>query len=290
MTEQNRPDQPDAGQPRPDQPRPDQPAGAPQGDARPGRPLEDADGQPRYGVRLTPEQLAERQAQQSQQTQQSAPGGATGPAGKPGQASQPASSPYGQAPSGQPDQAPYGGSPYGQSPYGQSPYGQPGQAGQAYGHPAAAQQAMGPVHKPKEIDVSYWLILAAGVVFLAMNLFTLSLPNMGVPESMLQMLQDQYDEMGVQVEITALLEATRPVAIALTVVAAILYWVIATGIRRGSNVARIFGTIFAALSLPSLFGISFVYAGLGIAGIVFAFLRPSNEYFRGKAWEKALRR
>jgi hypothetical protein len=276
MTEQNRPDQPDAGQPRPDQP-----AGAPQGDARPGLPLEDADGQPRYGVRLTPEQLAERQAQQS------VSGGPAGPPDQPGQPGQPAPSPY-----GQPGPAPYGQSPSGQSPYGQAPYGQSpyGQPGQPAGHPAQAPQAMGPVHRPKEIDVSYWLILAAGAVFLAMNLFTLFLPNMGVPESMLQMLQDQYDEMGLQVEVAALLESMRPFAIGLTVLLAILYWVIATGIRRGSNVARIFGTIFAALSLPSLFGISFVYAGLGIAGIVFAFLRPSNEYFRGKAWEKALRR
>lgn len=263
MTEQNRPDQPDAEQPR---------------HAQPGQPLEDAEGQPRYGVRLTPEQLAEQQAQQPSWGQQDQPGGQAGPSpygqpgypappyGQPGQPTQP-SSPYGQPPSGYPQQ-----------PYAQQPY------------PAPGQQQMGPVQKPKEIDRSYWLILAAGLAFLVVEMLAAFSPTMGLTPEMIQDLESQLAAAGMTVDVAELLESTRVMAIIFTVIIAGLYWLIATGIRKGSNVARIFGTILAVLSLPAVFGLGIIYVALGIAGIVFAYLRPANEYFRGKAWEKALRR
>src|SRR5699024_8769673 len=105
MTEQNRPDQPDSAEPQHGQP--------PSGQPPPGQPLEDAAGQPRYGVRLTPEQLAQHQAQQP------SPGAQPGQPDQPGQSGYPSPA-YGQPPYGQPGQSPYG------QP-GQSPYGQPGQ-------------------------------------------------------------------------------------------------------------------------------------------------------------------
>ncbi|MDI3331242.1 MAG: hypothetical protein QJR09_11005 [Micrococcus sp.] len=275
MTEQNRPDQPNAEQPG--QPQPGQP----------GQPLEDAAGEPRYGVRLTPEQLAEHQARQP------SPGGQPGQPGQPGypapsygQPGPPTSSPY-----GQPGQAPYGQSSYGQPgqpPYGQSPYGQPGQP--PYGYPAQGQQPMGPLQKPKEIDRSYWLILAAGLAFLIVELLAAFSPTMGLTPEMIQELESQFQAAGLTVDVAELLESTRVMAIVFTVIIAGLYWLIATGIRKGSNVARIFGTIFAVMSLPAVFGLGIIYVALGVAGIVFAYLRPSNEYIRGKAWEKALRR
>jgi hypothetical protein len=287
MTEQNRPDQPDSGQPQQDQPQPGQP--------QPGQPLEDAAGQPRYGVRLTPEQLAQHQSQQP------SPGAQQGNPAQPGQPGYPAPA-YGQSPYGQPGQPaqptsnPYGQSPYGQpgpSPYGQAPYGQPGQPvypQQPYGYPAQGQQPMGPVQRPKEIDRSYWLILAAGLAFLVIELFAAFSPAMGLTPEMVDELESQFRAAGMTVDVNELMDSVRVMAIVFTVLIAGLYWLIATGIRKGSNVARIFGTIFAAMSLLSAFGLGIIYVALGVAGIVFAYLRPSNEYFRGKAWEKALRR
>ncbi len=284
MTEQNRPDQPDAGQPQQGQPQ----------SGQPGQPLEDAAGQPRYGVRLTPEQLAEHQAQQP------SPGGPPNQPGQPGypapsygQPGQPTSPPYGQPgqlPYGQPGQSPYG-QPYAQP--GQLPYGQPGQSPypqQPYGYPAQGQQPMGPVQKPKEVDRSYWLILAAGLAFLIVELLAAFSPTMGLTPEMMDELESQLAAAGLTVDVAELMESTRVMAIVFTVIIAGLYWLIATGIRKGSNVARIFGTIFAVMSLPAAFGLGIIYVALGVAGIVFAYLRPSNEYFRGKAWERALRR
>jgi lysylphosphatidylglycerol synthetase-like protein (DUF2156 family) len=183
---------------------------------------------------------------------------------------------------GQPGQLPYG-QPYGQP--GQSPYPQ-----QPYGYPAQGQQPMGPVQKPKEIDRSYWLILAAGLAFLIIELLAAFSPTMGLTPEMMDELESQLAAAGLTVDVAELLESTRVMAIVFTVIIAGLYWLIATGIRKGSNVARIFGTIFAVMSLPAAFGLGVIYVALGVAGIVFAYLRPSNEYFRGKAWERALRR
>jgi hypothetical protein len=281
MTEQNRPDQPGSGEPQQGQPQPGQP--------QPGQPLEDAAGQPRYGVRLTPEQLAQHQAQQP------SPGaqpnlGQPGQQGQPGQPGYPAPA-YGQPPYGQPVQPTS--NPYGQSPYGQVPYGQPGQPAypqQPYGYPVQGQQQMGPVQKPKEIDRSYWLILAAGLAFLIIELLAAFSPTMGLTPQMIDELESQFQAAGMTVDVNELMDSVRVMAIVFTVLIAGLYWLIATGIRKGSNVARIFGTIFAAMSLLSAFGLGIVYVALGVVGIVFAYLRPSNEYFRGKAWEKALRR
>ncbi|QCU77362.1 hypothetical protein E7744_03380 [Citricoccus sp. SGAir0253] len=299
MTDQNHPDQPSAEQPgeptgQPGQ-QPGHPGEQPGRPGRPGagRPLEDAEGQPRYGVRLTPEQMAEHQAQQQAQPQapqQSQQPGAYPPpaygrapqAGGPAVPGQPASSPYGQAPYAQ---QPYGQAPYGQAPYAQQPYGQPGA-----GYPAAGPASMGPVVRPKEVDRSYWLILAAGVAFLVIELLNVLSPSMGLTPDMRQQLQAQLDDAGVAVDLPSLLESVRVTAVVFTVVVAGLYVLVATGIRRGSNVARIFGTIFAALSLPAVLGLGFVYVALGVAGIVFAYLPRANEYFRGRAWEKALRR
>ncbi|GAA1678798.1 hypothetical protein GCM10010977_18860 [Citricoccus zhacaiensis] len=273
---------------------PEQPEAPQQPGQQPGQPRDD---RPQYGIRLTPEQQAEHQARlsqaqqerqerQAQQGQHPAP-----PYGQPPQGP----SPYGQPPQGQNayGQAPYGQSPYGQHPQGYSPYGQPpaNQPGPGYGYPGQdVPQQLGPITKPSTIDRSYWLILAAGLAFLVIELFSLFSPNMGLTPEMLDLYQEQMDAAGVAIEMESFLASVRIFAVVFTVLLVVLYWLIATGIRRGSNVARIFGTIFAVLSLTSVFGPGLIYVALGIAGIVFAYLRPSSEYLRAKAWEKAMRR
>ncbi|WP_413544050.1 hypothetical protein [Citricoccus nitrophenolicus] len=227
-------------------------------DHHPEQPGNEPNDRPQYGIRLTPEQQAEHQARleearRARETQQ----------GQQGQ------SPYGQPPQGQP---------------------QPGQ--QPYGHPSqGAQQPFGPIEKPQTIDRSYWLIIAAGVAFLITELISLLSPNLGLTPEMMDAYREQMDAAGVSgVDLESMLPAVRVVSVVFTAILAGLYWLIATGIRRGSNLARIFGTILAVLSLLAAFGPGFVYVALGVAGLVFAYLKPSSEYLRAKAWEKAMRR
>jgi hypothetical protein len=273
----------------------------PENPENPEQPEQPRDDRPQYGIRLTPEQQAEHQArlEQARQAQQAQQAGQ--------QANQQqGQQPYGQSPYGQPGQQPYGQAPYGQpggqpsygqQPYGQSPYGQPAQPpyGQPYGQPPAGYpvpgpQQFGPIHRPREIDWSFWLIVAAGVVFLVVELFGISRPNMGLTPEMMDLYQEQFDAAGVPMDMQSFLESLRVFAIVFTIVIAGLYGLVAWGIRRGSNVARIFATIFAVLSLASVFGPGAVYVLLGVAGVVFAYLRPAREYFRAKAWERAMRR
>ncbi|NUL46032.1 hypothetical protein F7P69_12635 [Cellulosimicrobium funkei] len=264
---------------------------------RPGQSGEPRDDRPQYGIRLTPEQQAEHQARLSQaQQEREAQRGQQGqhpapPYGQPPQGQ----SPYGQSPYGQPpqEQNAYGQAPYGQPPQGYSPYGQPpvNQPGPGYGYPGqGVPQQLGPITRPSTIDRSYWLILAAGLAFLVIELFSLFSPNMGLTPEMMDLYQEQMEAAGVSIDMQSFLESVRIFAVVFTALLAVLYWLVATGIRRGSNVARIFGTIFAVLSLTSAFGFGIIYVALGVAGIVFAYLRPSSEYLRAKAWEKAMRR
>lgn len=247
---------------------------------------------PQYGIRLTSQQQAEHQARLDQARQ-----------AREAQQAQQGQSPYGQPPHAQP---PYGQPPYGQSPYGQppngqlpnapSPYGQP-QPGQQYpgqqpyGYPQpGAQQPFGPIERPRTIDRAYWLIIAAGAAFLITELISLLSPTMGLTPEMMDAYREQMEAAGVGMDLESLLPAVRAVSMVFTAILAGLYWLIATGIRRGSNLARIFGTILAVLSLIAAVGPGFVYVALGVAGLVFAYLKPSSEYLRAKAWEKAMRR
>ena len=248
---------------------------------------------PQYGIRLTPQQQAEHQARldqarQAREAQQGQQG--QSPYGQPPYAQSPSGqSPYGQSPSGQ---SLYGQSPYGQPPNAQTPYGQPQPGQQPYGYPQpGAQQPFGPIERPRTIDRAYWLIIIAGAAFLITELLSLLSPTMGLTPEMMDAYREQMEAAGVVgMDLESLLPAVRAVSVVFTAILAGLYWLIATAIRRGSNLARIFGTILAVLSLLAAFGPGFVYVALGVAGLVFAYLKPSSEYLRAKAWEKAMRR
>ena len=231
--------------------------------------------QPRYGQRL-PEggQAAQQQNPQA-------------PYGQPQ---------YGQPPTGQPQygqQPPYGQpqAPYGQqNPYGQPPYGyqapQPGQYG--FGGPAT------PVERPKQLTISFWLIIAAGVLTLISGLVVALIPA----DAILRMIEDTlraqdpatYAEMQAQLEaagmsFASLIGMFKTFAVVFAVIFAGLYALIAFFIRKGSNGARITGTVLAALSLFGLLGADPLTAAvivLGIAGIVLAWLKPSSDYIAAK--------
>lgn len=272
-----------------DQPRdPQQPYGKDPSAQNPGDPQgrPDQRPQPRYGQYASPDQSAGRsdQAGQPQYGQYAPP-----PYGQSGAYGQQAPGPYGQPPQQ--------GQPYGQpGPY-QQPYGQSGPYQQSYGQPGygmhpGMQQGMpgqpaGPVQRPQSIDRSYWLILAAGAIFGILNLVDVFRPNMGMTEQDVEMANDMLGDNAMTLDFEAMLPTMRITAVVFTLVFVGVYLLIARGIRNGSNAARIIGTVLAVLSVFMIFGWGFLYVVPGIVGIVFAYLHPSSEYMRARAWEKA---
>lgn len=175
-------------------------------------------------------------------------------------------------------QAPQYGQPappaYGQQPYGQSPYAQ---------YPSEKPQATGSNGVPQLVNISFWLLIAAAAVFVISML-------MGIP-----MLDDPatrraFDDAmrssgatGAQFNFEEFKSALAGMLVAVAIVGAGLYLLVAFFIRKGKNWARILGTVFAALSVFSLFQVpSFGTLGTlaGIAAIVLLYLRTSSPYFR----------
>ncbi|MET1035091.1 MAG: hypothetical protein ABWX68_07650 [Arthrobacter sp.] len=198
---------------------------------------------------------------------------------------------------GQPD----AGGQLGQSPYGQPPqqgYGQYGQPGQApYGYPQQMTGGTGfgapegQPARPKELNISFWLIMAAGALTLVSGLSVLLFPD--TVESMINdamqdpATRDALEQSGI--DSAGLVSTIATLTVAFSVVSAAIYALIAFFIRKGSNGARITGTIFAAISLLGLLagGLGAVTIILGVAGIVFAWLKPSSAYIAARKAQKA---
>ncbi|MBG6224504.1 hypothetical protein IWX63_001063 [Arthrobacter sp. CAN_A2] len=187
----------------------------------------------------------------------------------------------------------------GQNPYPQQDpprYGQQDDGGQ-YGHQAAQPSgyayptsgASGLAEKgpaPKEVDRAYYLILAAGVVYLlssVISLLTTEVPDMA----------------GAAVGVG--------IGLVVSVIIAALYVVLAVFIRKGRNWARITATVLAALNVLGVLAtvlltpmltaaaestgqavaetsaLSVVFSVLvmllGVAGVVLTYLKPARPYF-----------
>ncbi len=206
-----------------------------------------------------------------------ATGGSGTPAGQPGQ--------YGQGQYGQPGQYGQQGQP-GQYGQGQSGYQAAQPSGYAYpGGGALPQQAdKGPA--PREVMRAYYLILAAGALYLVSSIIT-----------------------SLTTETTGLPGASVGIAFGLVfaVVFTAIYVVLAIFIRRGQNWARITATVLAALdvlavastlllmplaseaaaasgqTIPPTSGLatalSVIVMLLGVAGVVMTWLKPARPYF-----------
>jgi hypothetical protein len=88
----------------------------------------------------------------------------------------------------------------------------------------------------------------------------------------------------------ALVSMIKTVGLVVMIVGAALYALIAFFIRKGSNGARITGTVLAAISLFGLTAgdpLSLVTILLGVAGIVFAWLKPSSAYIAARKAQKS---
>jgi hypothetical protein len=200
------------------------------------------------------------------------------------QQSQPPAAPqYGQQ--SQPPAAPQygqpGASPYGQAPqYGQpgaSPYGQAPQYGQDTNWPS---QQPGPSTVPQMVNTAFWLIVGAGAVWLISIILSLAAIN---DPSFRTMFTDQMAAGGADnVRFEDVQGFIVAVMVALGVIGAGLYALVAINVRKGRNWARILGTVLAALSIFALLPLSLASLAslLGIVAIVLLYLPASAPYFR----------
>lgn len=243
---------------------------------------------PNYGVRLTGDELAEHQ--QKYQQPREASGAEYGPQGPQGQ--QPHSEYGPQQGAYQAQQPPAG---YQHQPGFQQP-------GQPLGGPQLTPEMTRPPKRPKILDISFWAIVAAGISYLVSQLIVVALPNRGMSDQDIEMLDSMMGSMGDQVPFDSMetyLNSSMMTAamIGQAVILAVAYLLVGLGIRNGWRSMRILGTIFAVLSL---FNLSFVTplvgvltalaVVLGIVGIVYAWLPASTEYYRQKAWQKAAKK
>jgi hypothetical protein len=152
---------------------------------------------------------------------------------------------------------------YGQSPYAQYPSGQP--------------QAPGEV--PKRVNIAFWLIVASGVVWLLSVLLSIGLID---TPALRQQFEEQMAASGAQIDFDSIKGMLIGTIVAVAVIGAGLYALVALNIRKGKNWARILGTVLAALSVLSLFplGLGSLSALLGIAGIVLLYLPDTSPYFQ----------
>lgn len=192
-----------------------------------------------------------------------------------GQPGQPNLPPAGQ---GYPNQQHYG---YPQQPAG----GQPGFSGGAGARPTP----------PTQINAAFWLIMAAGLITLIQGLILLFVPNSVMVDAVNQAMNAQDPSVNQELQdagldMAAMVGPMKMAVLFIMVIGAGIYALIATFIRKGSNGARITGTVLAAISLLGLLSsfdpLAFLAIGLGIVGIVCAWLRPASEYIGAVALHK----
>lgn len=196
---------------------------------------------------------------------------------------------YGQQPSAPQygENAPQYGAPQsGQSQqFGQpSQYGQPqqfGQAPQGGQAPWPSQQPAATSGVPQLVNISFWMILAAGVLNLIGIPVALAMVNSPEFGSMMdEAMKAQGGNPGIDLESFRGIVAT--IIVVFSVISAGLYALVAFNVRKGKNWARILGTVFAGISLLGLgsMGLGTITILLGIAAIVMLYLPASAPYFR----------
>ena len=159
---------------------------------------------------------------------------------------------------------------YGQPGYGQSPYAQ---------YPSEQPQGMaGTTGMPKLVNTAFWLIVGAGAVWVLSLLMAIGMIDS--PE-MRSQFEEQMAGSGADIRYEDLRGFLIGSIVVFAVVGAGLYALVALNVRKGKNWARILGTVFAALSLLSIFppSLGTLAVLLGIAGIVMLYLPATSPYF-----------
>ncbi|WP_026819581.1 hypothetical protein [Arthrobacter castelli] len=180
-------------------------------------------------------------------------------------------------------QNPAGQPPYGQDPGAQPPYGYPAGQPAAYGYPGGQGQFAqpGPVQRPREVEISFWLIIAAAVLTAVTTIVTLA--ALGSP-AMMEQFEMIMGQQGGQapMDAQALIGAAAVFIVIIGIIGIGLYLLLGFMVRKGKNWARITATVLAALSLLTMIGASFLWiitVLLGVAAVVLLFLPKSSNYF-----------
>lgn len=152
---------------------------------------------------------------------------------------------------------------YGQSPYAQYP----------------SQQPQAPGTAPQLVNTSFWLIVAAGalwVISMLMSLGTLDTP------AVRDMFEQQMATSGAKVDFESIKGVLIGTIVVFALISAGLYALVAFNVRKGKNWARILGTVFAALSIFNIIPLSLatLAALVGIAAIVLLYLPAASPYFQ----------
>ncbi|MCF6737463.1 hypothetical protein [Blastococcus sp. KM273129] len=210
--------------------------------------------------------------------------------------------PYGQPPYGQPQggQPPYGQppqNPYGQHPYGQNPYG--------YAPAPAAPQGWGPgAPEPMERPLTVRAGIGAflGSLVLSAVAAVVTLLNW---DELLDWTLDQSgtDLQGAEFEgldTEALAELTAQLTTGFTVLVLLLQLLFVWFAWQGRNWARIVLWVLGGLALlagpfnavaggplPFLTTLSWFQLALTAAGVVLLALKPSNDWYRFRKWQRA---
>ncbi|MFJ5954422.1 hypothetical protein ACIQC5_00525 [Paenarthrobacter sp. NPDC092416] len=244
--------------------------------------------QPQYGER-SPEQGQQPSAPQPpapQYGQPAAPQYGQPAPQPPSPYGQPAAPQYGQQAPQFGQQAPQFGQQapqFGQQP---SPYGQVPQYGQDTNWPS---QQPGPATVPPLVNMSFWMIIAAGALSAISSLVLAFSGGQPFIDAMMQQAAQQGQEFP-----PGAFEGMQGAMAVGGIIGAIislgLYALVAFPVRKGKNWARILGTVFAAISvlgLTSLFTLGALYGVLqlltillGVAAIVLLYLPASAPYFR----------
>jgi hypothetical protein len=161
---------------------------------------------------------------------------------------------------------------YGQAPqqYGQSPYTQ---------YPSQFPQAQAAGGVPQLVNISFWLLAAAAAVWIISLL--LAIPALDDP-AMRRQFEQQMASSGANIDFESIKGVVIGTMVAIGLIGVGLYALVAFNVRRGKNWARILGTVFAALSIFSLFPPSVGSLGplLGIVAIVLLYMPAAAPYFR----------
>ncbi|TQN41071.1 hypothetical protein FHU33_0425 [Blastococcus colisei] len=227
--------------------------------------------------------------------------GQSGPYGDPGEQGQ-GGPPQGWNPP--PSQPPYGQPPQGQPPYGQPPYGQPSQGQPPYGEqypgyaPAPSAPtgygAPTPMERPTTVRVGIGALVASLVLGLIQSIVTFSDMEGLIEQSMLESTDAAITEDLVRTGIV--------IGVVITLIILGLQALFIWFAWQGRNWARIVIWVLGGLSV--LFGLLGLGAGTGqstgfltslgwfsliltAVGIVALALKPSNEWYRYRGWQRA---
>jgi hypothetical protein len=231
------------------------------------------------------------------------------PAAPPQQGGQP---PYGWAPPGQqppahgpygqpPQAPPYGQDPQGQNPYGQNPYGQ-----NPYAYPSAptgsgwGPDAPRPMERPVTVRAGVGAFLAALVLSAIGMVATVANWDQALDWALAQEDLTLDDPSLDGMPVAEFAELALQMSIAFSVLVIVLESLFIWFAWKGRNWARIVLWVLGGLALlsvpfsatasgplPFVTALTWFQIGLTFAGVVLLALKPSNDWYRFRKWQRS---